>query len=241
MNRERLYILDCVVDQAGQEQALEAAVRLVEAGGPSQIITLNVEMVCQARHSPELRELLEKAELVVPDGIGIVWAGRRQGGHFPDRVTGIDLMSRLCQEAAARSWRVYLLGAGPGVAERAAANLRSRFPGLEIAGCRDGYFQADEEAGLVREIRESAPDLLFAGLGIPKQEYFIARHARDMGVPLSIGVGGSFDVFSGDKQRAPQWIISLHLEWMYRLLQEPARIKRQVVLPRFVWMVLRQG
>lgn len=240
MNMNRAYILDCAVDQVGQEKALQAAVGLIERRRNSRVITLNVEMVYQARNSPELKNMLAEAELVVPDGIGIVWAGRRQGLDLPERVAGIDLMTSLCQEAARRSWRVFLLGAAPGVAERAARNLQRQYPGLQIAGVRDGYFAPEDEDRLVREIRDLSPDLLLAGLGVPKQEFFLARHGVEMGVPLSMGVGGSFDVLSGNKQRAPRWIIGLHLEWLYRLLQEPSRLKRQMVLPRFAWMVLRQ-
>ncbi len=241
MKRNAARILGCTVDQVDELQAVAAAVELVESRCASQVITLNAEMIYQAQTEARLMELINRVDLVVPDGIGTVWAGRRLGYNFPERVTGIDMLMKLCAEACTRGWRVFLLGAAPGVAERAGQKLQQMYPGLQIAGCRDGYFSAEEEPALLQQIRALSPDLLFAALGIPKQEYWIAAHQQELSVPLCMGVGGSFDVISGDKKRAPAWTIRLHLEWLYRLLKEPSRWQRQLVLPRFVMAVIRHG
>jgi len=201
------------------------------------VITLNAEIAFQAQKDETLRNLINGADLVTPDGIGIIWGGRQLGYNFPERVTGIDLMVSLCRNAADRGWKVFLFGAAPGVAEAAAQSLRRQFPGLLVAGCRHGYFSDDESTGIAKEIAALRPDILFVALGAPKQEYWIREQQDVMKIPLCMGVGGSFDVIAGVKNRAPGWAIRLNLEWLYRLLAEPSRWKRQLALPSYVLAV----
>lgn len=233
------HVLGCRIDPLTMEAALQRIEELIEAGQPSQVITLNAEIAYQAYHDRSLQDLINRAQLVTPDGIGIVWGARQLGMQVPERVTGIDLTERLCAQAARKGWQVYLLGAAPGVAEAAASQLQQRFPGLNIVGFHHGYFQEHEQTQIMDHIRRVSPDILCVGLGAPRQERWIDQVKQQLGIPVCIGVGGSLDVLSGQKPRAPQWFIRLNLEWLYRLLAEPSRVKRQMVLPRFAGLVLR--
>lgn len=232
-------IMGCKIDIVNNNQALEIIEDIIREGKPGQVITLNAEIVYQARENRPLRELINRARLVTPDGIGIVWGGRQLGYHFPERVTGIDLVAAVCNRAAERCWKVYLLGAAPGVADKAAQELQKRFPGLNICGTQHGYFQPEENQRIVENIKAAEPAILFVALGAPKQEFWIDSLKEEMQVPLSIGVGGSFDVIAGLKKRAPAFFIRLNLEWLYRLVGEPSRWKRQLALPRFAISILR--
>lgn len=240
INRNKADILGAYVDIVNTEQALQSIKELSRNGQPNHIITLNAEIVYQAQEDPDLLRIINEADLVTPDGIGIVWAGRKLGNPFQERVTGIDLLYHLCSEAVKEGWRIYLLGAAPGVAEAAGRQLCNSYPGLQICGFHDGYFSEQDIPGMLDGIREVRPDLLFVALGAPKQEFWIRRYMQQLNVPVSIGVGGSFDVVAGIKERAPQWVITANLEWLYRLLKEPSRFQRQLALPKFAWLVLKR-
>jgi N-acetylglucosaminyldiphosphoundecaprenol N-acetyl-beta-D-mannosaminyltransferase len=203
-------------------------------------LTLNAEIVYQAQTNEELKSIINRADMVTPDGIGIVWGGRQLGYEIRERVTGIDLLYRLCQEAPAEGWKVYLLGSAPGVAEEAGRRLIINCPGLQICGSHHGYFNDDDIPALMNDIKKRSPDILFVSLGAPKQELWIRKYKQQLGVPISVGVGGSLDVIAGQKRRAPVWMIRLNLEWLYRLVSEPSRIRRQMVLPKFVVLILKR-
>lgn len=209
-----------------------------EASRLHQVITMNPEMLYVAWHDPALRELLNRGDLVVADGYGIVWAGKLLDCPFPERVAGIDLIESLAVQAVEAGWRLYLLGGAPGVAEAAAVNLKQRRPGLQVAGTGDGYFTEAALPGVLGRIRDSAPDLLLVGMGFPRQEYFIRNHRQRLGPLVAIGVGGSFDVISGRLRRSPAWVRRLRLEWLFRVFQEPARWRRLFALPLFAGLVL---
>ncbi|MGD0152915.1 MAG: WecB/TagA/CpsF family glycosyltransferase [Thermacetogeniaceae bacterium] len=209
-----------------------------ETPGVFQVITLNPEMLYRARYDQNIRQLLNRGDLVVPDGYGVVWAGEHLGCSFPERVAGIELLQSLAVRAAAAGWRLYLLGGAPGVAADAAANLQRQHPGLQVAGTGHGYFGEAELPAVLQRIREADPDLLLVGMGFPKQEQFIDEHRQQLGRLVAVGVGGSFDVVSGRLRRSPLWMQQLRLEWLFRAFQEPARWRRLLVLPRFIGMVL---
>lgn len=236
---ERANILGCGVDLISMEQAVTAIKKMVESGQPHHVITLNAEIIYHARQDYSLQEIINAADLVTPDGIGVVWAAGRLGYKSSGRVTGIDLLEHLADRAAALGWKVYLLGSAPGVAEAAGKVLWERYPGLKLVGTHHGYFKPDEVDAILKEIKALAPDLLCVALGAPGQELWINRHKDQLGVPVMIGVGGSLDVLGGFKQRAPELFIKLNLEWFYRLVAEPSRLKRQMVLPRFAVEVIR--
>lgn len=238
--KSRIDILGCQIDKVNMDQALAFIEKRINESIPSHIITVNAEIVYQAHKDQQLREVINSASLNTPDGIGIVWAARQLGVTLKERVTGIDLLDRICSIASARGWKVFFLGAAPGVAEQATDRLLAKYPGLDIVGTENGYFKEEEEKAVIAKIKALSPHILFIGLGAPKQEYFIRRNLKLLGVPVCIGVGGSFDVVAGIKKRAPKLFIKLNLEWLYRLLAEPSRFKRQLALPRFAWLVLKQ-
>lgn len=215
---------------------LEAALALHAAGG-GQIVTLNAEMTMAARADAALGGAIAAADLVIADGAGVVWALARQG-HRLRRSPGIELADALLQQAAARRWRVALVGASPAVMEELVRRLRHRLPQLDLVFSAHGYQDASAWPALEERLLACRPDLVLVALGVPRQETWIQGLAgRRSG--LWMGVGGSFDVWAGSKTRAPAWMGRLQIEWLYRLLQEPSRWRRMLALPRFAWAVLR--
>lgn len=206
------------------ESAVDAVERMIEAGTPGQHASVNAAKVVRAQSDGVLRSLLWRCEIVTADGQPVVWASRLLGRPVPERVAGIDLMEALLARAAARGYRVYLLGAHPEVGEAAEAEIRRRHPGILIAGRHHGYFRPEQEAGVVADIAEAQPDLLFVALETPQKELFLHRHRQALRVPFAMGVGGAFDVLAGRRRRAPRWVRRVGLEWLFRLLQEPRRL-----------------
>ncbi len=243
-DRPRLAILGAAVDLCTRQEALLRCERALAAGAaalPIQIATLNPEMVMQARRNPELQEVLGAAELVVPDGAGVSWAARRLGSPLPERIPGVELLVDLLSLAARRGWSVYFLGAAPGVAEEAAVRLQRELPALLVAGCASGsYAEADAEA-VVAAIRSSGARLLAVAFGVPHQDLWLGRHLAETGCAVGIGVGGSFDYLSGRVRRAPGALRRLGLEWSFRLLRQPWRIRRMLRGAPFFLLVWRES
>ena len=208
---------------------------------PVMIATANAEMVMMATQDAELASVLHNAALVIPDGAGVVWAARYTGYSVPERVAGYDLVQNLLARAPGKQYRVYLLGGAPGIAEAAKSAAELKFPGINIVGVQDGYFASNQEPAIIENIRAARPDILLAALGVPKQEKWLARNLDKLGIPVAIGVGGTFDVMAGVVQRAPLWMQRASLEWAFRLLCQPSRIIRMMALPRFVLKVLWEG
>ena len=216
---------------------LQAALALHGRGG-GQIVTLNAEMTMAARADAALGRAIEAADLVIADGAGVVWALARQGYRIP-RSPGIELAWDLLQQAQEIGWRVALVGASPAVMDSLRERLAQQLPRLDLALCLHGYQEPSAWPGLEQTLLELRPDLVLVALGVPRQETWIHGLAgRRSG--LWMGVGGSFDVWAGAKQRAPRWMGRLQIEWLYRLLQEPSRWRRMLSLPRFAWAVLRE-
>ncbi|PZE19375.1 WecB/TagA/CpsF family glycosyltransferase [Paenibacillus xerothermodurans] len=214
--------------------------RMIAARKPNQIITANPIMVMSAVENPAYLDMMRQADLIVPDGAGIVWAAQHVGNPVAERVTGFDLLQRLMQLGESEQWKIYLVGASPDIIEAAADNLQRQYPRLNIVGYRDGYFAAEDDGRVIAEIREHEPDILLLGRSADKQEPWIAKYKNELQVPVIMGVGGSFDVLSGKLKRAPKLFQKLRLEWFYRLLQEPWRYKRMLVLPKFALKVIRE-
>lgn len=234
-----LKILGVRVDKVDMMGALCIVDSLMQRGGFHHIITLNAEIIYQAQFNHPLKELINSADLVTPDGAGIVWAAGYLGDPVPERVTGIDLMLELCKQAHLNRWRVYLLGGAPGVDDEAGDKLREQYPNINIVGTHNGYFKDAEEDKVFEQVRQAEPDLIFVALGAPRQEFWIREHKEKLPVKIAVGVGGSFDVVSGRVKRAPVWMQKLKLEWLARLIKEPWRIKRMLSLPKFVLMVMK--
>ena len=234
---ERAYtnILGVRVDKVTKAQALDIFRGLLNGERCELIVTPNAEIVEKASKTPALKRIInEEAALVIPDGVGLIYASKLKGDPIEEKVAGIDF-ARSAIELCSRLGRsVYLLGSKPGVAEAAAANLQSEIPDLNIAGFRDGYFKEDEESAVVEEINESGADFLCVALGSPKQEYFVVKHRDSLTVKAAAGLGGSLDIWSGQLNRAPAFYIDHGLEWLYRMIQEPKRLRRLPALPVFL-------
>ena len=238
---DSVHLLGMRVDRVDMAGALALVERFIAERTPHHIVTADASMVVTAAQDPEFGAIVNGADLVTPDGAGILWATKRMGSPVRVKVSGVDLAARCCALSAQKGWRIYFFGAAPGVAEEAAARIRARHPGAHIVGFRDGFFQPEDEPGIVAQIRAARPDILLVALGIPKQEKFIQRHKAALGVPVSIGVGGTLDVFSGAVRRAPVWMQNRGLEWAYRVASNPKKISKVALLPRFVLMTLRAG
>ena len=225
----RTDILGVGFDDLTLDEAAEAGAALVEGGGFHYAVTPNPEFLLTARHDEPFRQALLGADLVLADGVGVTYAAKILGRPLKGRVPGIEFAQRLLAWMAAHGKRLFLLGAKPGVAELAAANLKAAYPGLIVCGTHDGYFQ--EDGPVVKAIQESAADVVFVCLGAPKQELWMVRNGPAAGARLMVGLGGSLDVFAGVVERAPEGFQKLGLEWLYRLIKEPHRIGRMARLP----------
>lgn len=220
-DRGRSVILGVGIDRVTRAEATRRCLAYLKDGSPHLVVTPNAEIVVAAQRDPELREVLARADLVVPDGAGVVLASRLLGQPVPEKVAGVDLATSLL-EAAPAGTRVFLLGSTPQSVTGAARRLGERYRHIEICGQRDGYWahfdpQADRE--VVAAVRAAAPHVLLAGMGAPLQEKWLARHLGELGVPLAMGVGGAIDVWAGKAPRAPGWMIRLNLEWAYRVVR----------------------
>ncbi|MCS7253501.1 MAG: WecB/TagA/CpsF family glycosyltransferase [Armatimonadota bacterium] len=238
-SRSTIELLGIPISTLGWEQTLERIMQFISEGTPHMIVTADTSAIVRAQEDEEFKRILRGADLVTPDGIGVVMAARLLGEVLTQRISGVDLMNRLCALAAEKGYRVFFLGAKNGVAELAAKRLSQMHPGLQVVGTHHGYFSDDEERDIVRIIKESKPHILFVAMGIPKQEKWIAKHMSEIGVPVSIGVGGSFDVYAGLVKRAPKWVQYICMEWLYRALREPYRFKRLIAIPKLLLQVAK--
>jgi N-acetylglucosaminyldiphosphoundecaprenol N-acetyl-beta-D-mannosaminyltransferase len=220
-----------------EPDVLAAALDLHRRGG-GQIVTLNAEMTMAARADRALGAAIEQADLVIPDGAGVVWALGRQGQRVR-RCPGIELARALLEQAPAAGWRVALVGASPAVMTELRSRLEREIPGLRIEISSHGYLDPDQWADLDHQLALSRPDLVLVALGVPRQEIWIQERPRPR-TGLWMGVGGSFDVWAGVKKRAPRWMGALQIEWLYRLIQEPTRWRRMLSLPRFARAVISE-
>lgn len=236
--RNKISVLGIEVASLTMEEAVDRCENYIVQGGPHLVATANAEMIMMAQQDKELASILTSADLVVPDGAGVVWAARRQGCSMPERVAGFDLTQRLLALSAEKGYKVYLFGGAPGIADQARITAEKKYPGLKIIGVRDGYFMETEDKIIADEIHHAQPDILLAALGVPKQEKWLAKYKNILNVPLAMGVGGTFDVMAGTVTRAPLWMQRANLEWFYRLLSQPSRALRMLALPRFALRVL---
>lgn len=231
-------LLGMRVSRVNRAQALETLQGFIESGTPHLVVTADASGHVIAAGDPEFLQIVNNAALVTPDSTGILWAAKRLGTPLEERVSGVDLAEQLCAESGRRGYGVYFYGAGPGVAEDAAETMRQRY-NANIVGTANGFLNSPEEqAALLRDIKEKRPAVLLVAMGIPKQEKWIARHMEELGVAVCMGVGGTFDVFSGRVNRAPLWMQRRGLEWLYRLVKNPSKYAKVATLPVFVMRVL---
>jgi N-acetylglucosaminyldiphosphoundecaprenol N-acetyl-beta-D-mannosaminyltransferase len=223
-DRETIALLGCEIDRVDGAQAIARCDEFILSRRFHQHMAVNAAKLVALQDDARLREIVGRSDLVTADGQSVVWAARLLGRHLPERVAGIDLMHGLLALAERRRYRVYFLGAREDVLERALAGIRSRHPGLAVAGYRDGYFTEAEAPEVAAGIRDSRADILFVGISSPKKEYFLGRYGAATGVSLAMGVGGAIDVVAGVTRRAPRVLQRIGLEWLFRVMQEPRRL-----------------
>jgi len=210
----------------------------IASGKPHIIVTADASSIVRAQSDAEFEYLINGADLVTPDGFGVIKGAALLGTPLIERVSGVEIAREMCRMSAEEGFSIYFLGAAPGVAELAATKLKERYPGLNVAGVHDGYFDASKDSEIAAMVKTSGAQALLVAMGIPRQEKFIRDNMDKLGVSVAMGVGGSFDVFSGKVKRAPVWFQKHGLEWLYRLVKDPSKIKKAVCLPRFVALIL---
>jgi N-acetylglucosaminyldiphosphoundecaprenol N-acetyl-beta-D-mannosaminyltransferase len=220
------------------EQALDAVESAIRERRRLLIGVVNAAKIVNMRRDPELRDSVLSADLILADGMSVVWAGRLLGGRLPERVAGIDLMNEMLRRGEQRGWRIFALGATQAVLDRAVARMRADQPRLEVVGQHHGYFGAGDEEALAQSIRNARADVLLVAMTSPKKERFLARWAETLQVPVCHGVGGSFDVLAGDVERAPAAWQRWGLEWLYRVKQEPGRLWRRYLVTNALFCAL---
>jgi len=238
--RKLIKILDVNIDRVNMQQAVERLRKLTtDQSQPSLVVTPNSEMLAMAAEDKELAAVLNSADLATADGIGVVIASRILGEPLEERVAGFDLISTLFKEFEQEDINFYFLGSKPGIVDQAAANLKERYPDLNISGYHHGYLDRESQQKVIEEINSQKVDLLLVGMGVPLQEKFLDSNLEKLKVGAAVTVGGSFDVLAGEVNRAPLWMQKAALEWFYRLLQEPSRFGRMLSLPKFIYLVVK--
>ena len=228
----RIDVLGVGFDNVTMAEAVEQGMALLHSEGSHYVVTPNPEIVEACRENGAARAAVNGADLVLPDGIGIIKGAAMLGTPLKEKTPGIEFAAHRMERMAGEGMSLYLLGAKPGIAEQAAEKLSARYPGLKIAGTHDGYFK--EDGPVVEDIRQSGADCVFVCLGAPKQEFWMAKNGPATGARLLCGLGGSLDVFAGTVERAPKFFCDHGLEWFYRLCKEPKRIGRMMKLPLFL-------
>lgn len=238
---DKVNILGVNVDKATHDEAVDKVMEMLNAGRNHAVFTPNSEIILMAYHDAEFCALLNSADLLTADGIGVVYASRILKNPVPERVAGYDVACGVIDKIAETGHRLYLFGGKPGVAEQAKENLTAKYPFLNIVGMHNGYFGAEEVDGIIDDINKSGTDLLFVCLGAPAQEKWICANRDRLCCHVMMGIGGSLDVFAGTVERAPEFWCKYGLEWLYRLIKEPWRFKRMLALPKFGLTVLFKG
>ncbi|MBN2304315.1 MAG: WecB/TagA/CpsF family glycosyltransferase [Anaerolineae bacterium] len=238
-DHNRVYILGVPIDPVTFDNLIDTIADWIASGDRTrQICTASPEFVMIAQENADFMRVLREADLCVADGVGLLFAARYLGHKLPERVTGSDGLPLIAARAAREGWKLFLLGAAPGVAEQAAAKLVHNNAGLQIVGTYAGSPSPDEETAIIERVNASGADILFVAYGAPNQDTWIARNRATLNVSAAVGVGGAFDFTAGIIPRAPRWMRRFALEWLYRLYKQPWRWRRMLRLPRFVWNVV---
>ena len=240
--KEPVKILDVPVHPLTMGEAVSVLEESITSGEQAFVVTANAEIIMMCQEDAGYKKIVSQdAQLVLPDGAGAVWAGRHLGYKVPERVAGFDLYCQLLDKAAQKGYKAFFFGGSPGIAEAAKAKSEELYPGVQVVGCRNGYFREEESQAIIDEINASGADMLFAALGAPKQEKWLVRYREQLKPKILMGIGGSFDVFAGKMERAPKWMQDASLEWLFRLYKQPSRFVRMMALPKFVLKVVFNG
>ncbi|MEM9412257.1 MAG: WecB/TagA/CpsF family glycosyltransferase [Planctomycetota bacterium] len=232
-----MNLLNCEFDPVTEEQTCSWAADFIEKGERGYVSTVNVSILMSMQDDPDLKRFVDRSALTVADGMPIVWLSKVLGKPLPERVAGVDLVMSLSRKAAEHQVPIYLLGAKSDVVKRVSEHLQQEIPGIQIVGADDGYFDESEFSERAKKIAESQAGILFVAMGSPRQEEFLDQSWDELGVNLAMGVGGSFEVIAGNKQRAPIWMQEYGFEWLFRLVQEPRRLMGRYLVTnsQFVW------
>lgn len=236
---EKTNIHGVMIDNLTMDEALERVLGMLQSTGPYSIYTPNSEIIMQAARDDALKAILNQADLLIPDGAGVVLASRILRRKLKEKVSGIDLVNRILMNTDRRITSFFIFGGKPGVAEQASINILSEFPRADILDFHNGYFTDSDVPNIISQINAAKAEILLVGLGAPKQENWIHQHAHELNCKVIIGVGGSIDVFAGTATLAPEFMRKAGLEWLYRLIRQPSRYKRMLDLPRFILLTLK--
>lgn len=237
----RVNILGVNVDKVNVTGAVDKLMQFLNEDRLHSVYTPNSEIIMAAYKDEEFRDVLNKSDLLTADGIGVVYASRILKNPIAERCAGFDIACELLERVNGTSYKIFLFGGKPGVAELAREKLMEKYPSLNICGCRNGYFTDADEPEIIDEINNSGADIVFVCLGAPKQEKWIDKNRDKLKARLALGIGGSLDVFAGTAMRAPEFYCKHGLEWLYRLMKQPSRIGRMMALPKFGFTVLIKG
>lgn len=239
---QRVHFLNTSVDSLTMEESIDRVRTIIRAGRPVQHVVVNAAKIVMMQKDERLRKIVNSCELINADGQAVVWAAKVLGHELPERVAGIDLMHEVIKLAAAEGYRVYFFGATEEVVQKVVMTMQASYPVLQVAGFRNGYFSAEDDAEIIRAINDSGADIVFLGFSSPRKEYWLAEHLQELKAPFCMGVGGSFDVIAGVTRRAPVWMQKAGLEWFYRFSQEPGRLWRRYLVgnSKFMALVLRE-
>ena len=239
---QRIEMMGCQIDNLSMEETLHTIERFIQSGRPHQHVVVNVDKLVKASRDVELRRIINACPLINVDGMPVVWASRLLGKPLKERVAGVDLFESLMKRSAEKGWRVYLLGAREEVVSGVKQVYMRKYPGLTVAGYRNGYWKPEEEAEVVEQIKAAQADLLFVAISSPMKEHFLGRYQAELKIPFAMGVGGTFDVVVGKVKRAPVWMQDAGLEWFYRFLQEPRRMFKRYFIDDmfFFWLLLKE-
>ncbi len=238
---DRIYVLGVGFDNVNMSEAVEKCMNFIEEENANLVVTPNPEIIMKANYDANFKDIINNASLVIPDGIGVIKGAKILGTPLKERVAGYDLICELLEKGKYGSISFYFLGSKPGVAEKAKTKLEEKYPDIKILGTHDGYFDDETEKQIIEELKQLKPDVLLCGCGFPKQEKLINKYLNEKAYKIGIGCGGSLDVLAGEVKRAPKLFIKLHLEWFYRLLKQPSRLGRMMVLPKFLIEVKKEA
>ena len=238
----RLNLMGCPVDDLDMQGTILKAEKYIKSRKLCQHVVVNVAKFVAMQNDETLKKIISNCDIINADGMPLVWACKITGSPLPCRVAGVDLFQELVAVCAVKGYRPYFFGAKPWVVEKVVDTFKSKYPSLEIAGFRNGYFDQSEEPQIAKDIKKSKADMLFVGFSSPMKENFLNHWMPAMQVPFCMGVGGSFDIVAGKTLRAPFWMQNAGLEWFYRILQEPKRMWKRYAKtnPVFIWMVLKE-
>jgi len=238
----RIHLFGCPIDALNMDQTISRIEEFIKNKKSRQHVVVNVAKMVEVRNDPNLREIISSCDLINADGMPIVWASKLLGNPLPCRVAGVDLFQGLIRICAEKGYRPFFFGAREWVVEKVVDEFKARYPQLNVAGFRNGYYSEDEESGIAEMIRDSKADILYVGFSSPMKEKFLNRWMPSMQVPFCMGVGGSFDIIAGRTKRAPIWMQKSGLEWCYRLYQEPKRMWKRYAKtnPIFIWMIIKE-